>query len=93
MNLKPKKFNILNIINFINLFIFNYFNCNTIIMLNELSYTSFEGLLLLLSMIIFGKFFRENWKNKKKNWIIRSWIYGLISSISFFLMVSLPMTN
>jgi len=62
-------------------------------MLNELSYTSFEGLLLLLLMIIFGKFFRENWKKKKKNWVIKSWIYGLISSISFFLMISLPMTN
>ena len=62
-------------------------------MLNELSYTSFEGLLLLLSMIIFGKFFKENWKNKKKNWVIRSWVFGLISSISFFLMVSMPMIN
>ena len=62
-------------------------------MLNELSYTSFEGLLLLLLMIIFGKFFKENWKNKKKNWVARSWVFGLVSSISFFLMVSIPMMN
>ena len=89
MNLNLRKFKFLNII----LFVFNCFICNTFIMLNELSYTSFEGLLLLLLMIIFGKFFKENWKNKKKNWVVRSWVFGLVSSISFFLMVSIPMMN
>jgi hypothetical protein len=44
-------------------------------------------------MIIFGKLFRENWKNKNGKWVIKSWVYGLISAISFFVMVTVPMTN
>ena len=59
----------------------------------DFSYSPFEGFCLLLSMIIFGKLFKENWINKNGKWVVKSWIYGLISSLSFFVMVLLPMNN
>ena len=46
--------------------------------------SSYAGLLLVLLMIFFGRAFRENWKAKEKNWILKSWIYGLFSAASFF---------
>ena len=66
-------------------------------MINNISYTSIEGLVLLILMVLFGKAFRENWKmkdiNKVKAWLIKAWIYGLLSSISFFIIVLVPMKN
>ena len=66
-------------------------------MINNISYTSLEGLALLILMVLFGKAFRENWKmkdiNKVKAWLIKAWIYGLLSSISFFIIVLIPMKN
>ena len=66
-------------------------------MINNISYTSIEGLALLILMVLFGKAFRENWKmkdiNTVKAWLIKAWIYGLISSISFFIIVLVPMKN
>ena len=66
-------------------------------MINNISYTSLEGLALLVLMILFGKAFRENWKmkdiNTVKAWLIKAWIYGLLSSISFFIIVLVPMKN
>ena len=66
-------------------------------MINNISYTSLEGLALLILMIFFGKAFRENWKMKDtktvKAWLIKAWIYGLLSSISFFIIVLIPMKN
>ena len=66
-------------------------------MINNISYTSLEGLALLILMVIFGKAFRENWKMKDtktvKAWFIKAWIYGLLSSISFFIIVLVPMKN
>ena len=62
-------------------------------MFSNLSYSPLVGFCLLLFMIIFGKLFRENWKNKYGKWVIKSWVYGLISAISFFVMVMVPMTN
>ena len=66
-------------------------------MINNISYTSLEGLALLILMILFGKAFRENWKMKDtktvKAWLIKAWIYGLLSSISFFIIVLVPMKN
>ena len=62
-------------------------------MFSNLSYSPLVGFCLLLFMIIFGKLFRENWKNKNGRWVIKSWVYGLISAISFFIMVTVPMTN
>ena len=66
-------------------------------MINNISYTSIEGLTLLILMVLFGKAFRENWKMKDINtvqaWLIKAWIYGLLSSISFFIIVLVPMKN
>ena len=66
-------------------------------MINNISYTSLEGLALLVLMIFFGKAFRENWKMKDtktvKSWLVKAWIYGLLSSISFFIIVLIPMKN
>lgn len=66
-------------------------------MINNISYTSIEGLALLILMVLFGKAFRENWKmkdiNTVKAWLIKAWIYGLLSSISFFIIVLVPMKN
>ena len=66
-------------------------------MINNISYTSLEGLALLILMVIFGKAFRENWKMKDtktvKAWLIKAWVYGLLSSISFFIIVLIPMKS
>ena len=66
-------------------------------MIDNISYTSVEGLFLLILMVSFGKAFRENWKKKGskkiKAWLIKAWIFGLLSSISFFIIVLLPMKN
>ena len=66
-------------------------------MFDYISYTSLEGLILLISMVFFGKAFRENWKLKDKKkikpWIVKAWIFGLLSSISFFVIVLVPMKN
>ena len=66
-------------------------------MIDYISYTSLEGLILLILMVFFGKAFRENWKlkdtKKIKPWIIKAWIFGLLSSISFFVIVLVPMKN
>ena len=51
---------------------------------------SYAGLLLVLLMIFFGRAFRENWKAKEKNWILKSWIYGLSSAASFFGIIFIP---
>ena len=59
-------------------------------MLPDIYLPSYIGLLLSLSMIIFGQAFRVNWKNKKNKWIFKAWIYGLLSSVSFFILVLVP---
>jgi len=48
-------------------------------------------------MVFFGKAFRENWKMKdivtSNSWLIKAWFFGLLSSISFFIIVLVPMKN
>lgn len=61
-------------------------------MLENYSYTSFEGILLLLIMIIAGKAFRENWKKQGSRWIMKSWLYGILSGISFLIIVVFKLT-
>ena len=60
-------------------------------MFENLSYTPFEGLILLIIVVFFGQSFRKNWKKQNKGWIFKSWIFGLISSISFFIIILIPM--
>lgn len=53
-----------------------------------------QGLILLIVLIFSGRAFRENWiKKGKKNWIFKSWLYGLISSVSFLILVLIPMSE
>ena len=59
-------------------------------MLPDIYLPSYVGLILLLSMIFSGQAFRINWKNKKNGWILKSWVYGLLSSASFFILVLVP---
>ncbi|MDA9914740.1 hypothetical protein N9D88_02815 [Alphaproteobacteria bacterium] len=61
-------------------------------MLENYSYTSFEGIILLLIMIIAGKAFRENWKKQGKQWVMKSWLYGILSGISFLIIVVFKLT-
>jgi len=49
------------------------------------------GLILVLVMIFFGRAFRDNWKNKNDRWLIKAWIYGVISSSSFFIIALVPL--
>ena len=57
----------------------------------DLSYSSMQGLILVL--ILAGRAFRENRIKKGKNWIFKSWFYGLISSVSFLILVLIPMSE
>ncbi|MDC3089014.1 hypothetical protein OA505_04415 [Alphaproteobacteria bacterium] len=57
----------------------------------DLSYSSMQGLILLVALIFFGRAFRENWIKKGKNWIYKSWFFGLISSLSFLILALIPM--
>ena len=59
-------------------------------MLPDIYLPSYVGLILLLSMIFSGQAFRMNWKNKKNRWVLKSWVYGLLSSASFFILVLVP---
>jgi|TARA_B100001059_G_scaffold28555_1_gene23141 hypothetical protein len=59
----------------------------------ELSYSSIEGLFLLIILIFSGRAFRENWLKKDENWIYKSWLFGLISLFSFLILALLPMTD
>jgi hypothetical protein len=56
-------------------------------MLEHYSYNSLEGIILLLILIFAGKAFRENWKNKEKPWVLKSWSYGILSAVCFFVLV------
>jgi len=59
-------------------------------MLPDIYLPYYASLILLLSMIFSGQAFRINWKNKKNRWILKSWVYGLLSSASFFILVLVP---
>jgi hypothetical protein len=52
---------------------------------------SYVGLILIIVMIFFGQAFRENWKNKNDGWLLKAWIYGLISFFSFFTIALVPL--
>ena len=52
---------------------------------------SYLGLILVIIMIFFGQAFRVNWKNKNDKWVLKAWIYGLISSSSFIVLALVPL--
>ena len=59
----------------------------------DLSYSSMQGLIFLIVLIFAGRAFRENWIKKGTNWIFKSWFYGLTSSVSFLILVLIPMSE
>ena len=61
-------------------------------MLENYSYNSLEGIILLLILIFAGKAFRENWKQQERPWILKSWIYGTLSAVSFLILVFFKFT-
>ena len=52
--------------------------------------TPTTSLILILFTIFFGQVFRKNWKDKKNNWVLKSWIYGVVSATSFFILILAP---
>ena len=52
---------------------------------------SYIGLILILLMILFGQAFRKNWKNKNNRWLLKAWVYGLISFFSFIVLAFIPL--
>ncbi len=50
----------------------------------------YAGVFLILVMIFSGRAFRDNWKIRKKNWVMNSWIFGLIFMGSFISIINIP---
>lgn len=48
---------------------------------------SWFGVILLVLFAVAGRLFKDTWKNKQNGWQIRCWTYGLISFLSFAVMV------
>lgn len=48
---------------------------------------SWVGVVLLVVFALSGRLFRDNWKQQKPGWKKRSWVFGLISLISFCVLV------
>ena len=61
-------------------------------MLENFSYNSLEGTFLLLILIFAGKSFRENWKKQEIPWVLKSWVYGTISAVCFFILIFFEFT-
>ena len=58
---------------------------------DDLTFTSFEGVVLLILMVYFGNLFRKNWIKKESYWVLKAWIFGLVSTISFFIIAFFPL--
>ena len=61
-------------------------------MLENFSYNSLEGIILFLILIFAGKSFRENWKKQEIPWVLKSWVYGIISAVCFFILIFFEFT-
>ena len=58
----------------------------------ELFYDSnTKALFLLIIFIVFGRSFIINLKNKKNDWKRKAWLNGIVSSISFIILVFMPL--
>ena len=54
-------------------------------------YSHTKGLFLLIIFIVFGRSFIINLKNKKNDWKRKAWFNGIVSSISFIILVFMPL--
>ena len=57
---------------------------------DDLTFTSLEGVFLLIAMVYFGNLFRKNWMRKEGFWVLKAWIFGLISTVSFLIIAFFP---
>ena len=54
-------------------------------------YSQTKALFLLIIFIVFGRSFIVNLKNKKNDWKRKAWFNGIVSSISFIILVFMPL--
>ena len=54
-------------------------------------YTHTKALFLLIIFIVFGRSFIINLKNKENDWKRKAWLNGIVSSISFIVLVFMPL--
>ena len=54
-------------------------------------YSHTKALFLLIIFIVFGRSFIINLKNKKNGWKRKAWLNGIVSSISFIILVFMPL--
>ena len=54
-------------------------------------YSDTKALILLILFIVFGRSFIVNLKNKKNDWKRKAWFNGIVSSISFIILVFMPL--
>ncbi len=45
------------------------------------------GVVFLVVFAFSGRGFRENWKHQNQGWKGRCWLYGVLSTLSFCLLV------
>ena len=56
-------------------------------------YSHTKALFLLIIFIVFGRSFIVNLKNKKNDWKKKAWLNGIVTSISFIVLVFMPLEN
>ena len=56
-----------------------------------LYYSHTKALFLLIIFIVFGRSFIINLKNKENDWKRKAWLNGIVSSISFIVLVFMPL--
>ena len=54
-------------------------------------YSDTKALILLILFIVFGRSFIINLKNKENDWKRKAWLNGIVSSISFIVLVFMPL--
>ena len=54
-------------------------------------YSNTKALILLILLIVFGRSFIINLKQKEDGWKIKAWVNGIISLISFYFLAFMPL--
>ena len=54
-------------------------------------YSHTKALFLLIIFIVFGRSFIINLKNKENDWKRKAWLNGIVCSISFIVLVLMPL--
>ena len=56
------------------------------------SLTPISASIIFLSMIFFGRAFRENWKAHEEGWVLRSWVFGVPAATAFLILAFVPLS-